>query len=380
MGDIHVLTFKLNLSPCDKAIIGKRFEYMFHIHNTIVSHAAKQLRKLKFDNAYTKLKTEYGTLIYDKNKKKKKLNKEETVRKKEITDAMNIITKSYGLTQADLEAYIKECGKRYSKHLSSQQVQKEADRVFKGVEKVLYSTGKHLHFKKYRDFHTISGKTNANGIKFDKAKLSIEWNGLKIKCKNPSKKSAWYYAEALKGDISYCEIERKMFPNGWHYYLLVYLRGAPPHTIKEVGSPYNITGIDIGTSTIAAVSEDMAVLEELAPRTNEYNAGIAEIQKRMDISKRMSNPDKYRLDGTIDKSNKGKWIFSKNYCRMRCRLGSLYRQKSTYIKQSHRILANKLIKNSTSFVIENMSFKSLQKKAKKTERSEKQKRNDKNDP
>ena len=372
MGDMHVLSFALALSKSDETIIDKRFGYMFHIHNTIVSYATKQLRKISFDKGYKELKAEYGSIIYDKKGNRKRLNQKEEARRNELAAAMKEIISSYGLTQNGLESYIKVCGKRYSKHLSSQQVQKEADRVYKGVEKVLYSAGKKIRFKKYRDFHTISGKTNTNGVKFDKSALSIEWNGLTIKCKKPDRKSAWYYTEALKGDISYCEIKRRMFPNGWHYYLLVYLRGSAPHKIKEVGSLYNVMGIDIGTSTIATVSEDMAVLEELAPGTKEYNAKIVELQKRMGASKRISNPKKYKPDGTIDKSNKDKWIFSNNYNKLRNRLNSLYRQKSAYIKQSHQILANKLIRNSASFIVENMSFKKLQKKVKKTERSEKQ--------
>lgn len=91
----------------------------------------------------------------------------------------------------------------------------------------------------------------------------------------------------------------------------------------------------------------------------------------MDISKRISNPKKFKSDGTIDKSNHDRWIFSKTYLRKQNKLKSLYRQKSEYIKQSHEQMINDLLKNSTVFIIEDMSFKGLQKRAKKTERQEK---------
>ena len=61
----------------------------------------------------------------------------------------------------------KVCGKQFSKLLSSQQVQAEADRVWCGVERCLFGNGKELHFKKLMDFDTIGGKSNKNGARFD---------------------------------------------------------------------------------------------------------------------------------------------------------------------------------------------------------------------
>lgn len=91
----------------------------------------------------------------------------------------------------------------------------------------------------------------------------------------------------------------------------------------------------------------------------------------MDISKRISNPDKYKSDGTIDKSNHDKWVYSKTYLKNLNKLKSLYRQKAAYIKQSHEEMINELLVESVNFVVEDMSFKGLQRKSKNTERSNK---------
>jgi hypothetical protein len=130
-------------------------------------------------------------------------------------------------------------------------------------------------------------------------------------------------------------------------------------------------GIDIGTSTVAGVSENMAVLEELAPQSRKYNKRINRLQKRMDISKRNMNPQKYNSDGTINKQNHDKWVYSNTYIKNRRKLKSLYRQKSAYTKQSHEIMCNRLLENSSQFFVEDMNFKGLQRRAKKTERQEK---------
>ena len=56
-------------------------------------------------------------------------------------------------------------------------------------------------------------------------------------------------------------------------------------------------GIDPG------VSEDACVLEELAPNAIQYEKKIQKISQRMDCSRRISNPNKYNEDGTINRSN-----------------------------------------------------------------------------
>ena len=362
---MHTLRLLLNTTNYDKEIINKRFFALSHIHNVLVKHAKKLLKRLEADTQYQNCLKEYTDLL-----KKEKPTKEEVLKKKELPSTMKDIRENLGLTESSFQSYIKVCAKRYKKCLSSQQVQKEATRVWSGVKAVLFRNGEEIHFKKNRDFSTIGGKSNLNGVKFDKDTNSIEWIGLNITCKIP-KKNASYIYEALKDKISYCEIERKMFPNGWHYYVILYLQGnAPKKIVVDDKRKGKTMGIDIGTSTIAAVSEDMVLLQELAPDTNPYNKKIRELLYRMDISKRNKNPQKYNQDGTINKADKSKWKFSKNYFKNRDRLKSLYRQKSDYIKQCHEQLCNELIKNSETFIIENMSFCALQKRAKKTERQD----------
>lgn len=361
---MHTVQLLLSTTAYDCQIMEKRFRAVSHIHNVLVKHAKKRLKCLRYDKEYLSLKEEYAILL-----KKEKLSKEENAFKKQMSVKMNGIIRQYGLSEYDFQAYIKVCAKRFRNCLSSQQVQKEATRVWTGVEKVLYGNGKDIHFKKYRDFDTICGKTNSNGAKFRKDTLSVEWLGLDMKCRLP--KDNAYVLEALNADISYCEIKRMMFPNGWHYYVIVYLKGDAPRKLKDVGNKDNITGVDIGTSTVATVSGTKATLEELAPKCSDYNKRIEKILRYMDASKRLSNPDKYKSDGTIDKSNHEKWLYTKSYLAARNKLKSLYRQKAAYIKQSHERTINELLTDSVNFIVEDMSFQGLQRKAKATKRQDK---------
>ena len=276
---MHTLTLKLETNDAQEHELDKRFRVMCHIHNVLVKRSIKLLGRLSHDTSYQALKTNY---LHS--------GKEE---KKALSAQMKSFRESIGLSEYGLQSYIKVCGRKYKKLVSSSQVQKEATRVWKGVEKVLFSDGKHLHFKKEEDFDCIGGKSNTNGAKFDKESLSVVWNGLYLACRKPhNEKEAWYVHESLKDDISYCEIQRKMFNNGWHYYAIIVLKGEAPkkHRQEQKACSAGRTGIDIGVSTIAVVSEQVVILQELAPRMNEYNRKIERILRKMDCSRRASNP------------------------------------------------------------------------------------------
>lgn len=353
---MHIVQLKLNTTAQDVRSLNKRFYEMNHIHNVIVKHGMTQLNALKDD-------TEYNELL----KSRKTAPKS---KKKEINKQLSEIRLQYGLSESQLQSYAKLCGKQFSKRLSSQQIQKEATRVWQGVNKCLFSSGRHLHFKRCEEMTTIQGKTNINGVKFDKETLAIDWQGLHISCKQPKhQKDIWYLEETLNHSIKYCEIARKMFNNGWHYYVNVYLDGDAP--LKQMTIKDGAMGIDPGVSAIAAASNDKIFLRELAPDCKKYNKKIIRLQQQIDRSRRQNNPNKYNLDGTIVKSNRDKWIYSKTCKKKMRQLTALYRRKAAYIKQSHRILCNELIQCASVIYIEKMDFKALQKRSKKTERSDK---------
>ena len=207
---------------------------------------------------------------------------------------------------------MKVVGKKYKANLSSQQVQSIANRVFISVEKYLFGNGKHIHYKKFYDISTIGGTSNINGVKFNKEALTADWLGLTLKVKLP--KDVTYIKESLNNKISYCEIKRMMFNNGYHYYLIIYLDGIAPKKLANLNNNSTM-GIDPGVSTIAAVSDKQLFLEELAPKSKDYNKQIVKLQRKLDRSLRSTNPSKYNADGTINKHNKAKWIKSNSYRR-----------------------------------------------------------------
>ena len=361
---MHTLRLKLITTESDRAELEKRFAAMCKCHNVLVKRAVKLLNRLDHDKEYQKMKTEYVRLL-----KKEKLSEQETVRKEELSGQMMEFRLSIGLGEHELQDYIKPWVKRNGQCLQSQPVQKEASRVWSGVKKVLFGNGKKLHFKKNRDFSTIGGKSSKNGVRFDRQEMKVTYNGLVMPVKLPRRpKDRDYVMKSLESKIKYCELKRLMFPNGWHYYVIIVMDDEAPKKACHPDADKGSAGLDIGTSTAAVVTDHQVILEELAPEVKTYNRKIARLQKSMDRSKRDMNPEKFNPDGTINQANKDRWIWSASCLKKRNRMKSLYRKKAAYIKESHEKLCNILIQDNHVFYVEQMSFAGLARRAKQTKK------------
>ena len=364
---MHTVQLLLKPTTYEQRELERRFHALSHIHNVCVSHAKKLICRLLHDQEYQAWRNEYLSL--PKNPGSGKKTGEIRARRKELSDLMAARRKELGLCKNGFESWLKVCGKRYARLLSSQQVQAEADRVWVSVEKYLFGNGREIHFKKYMDFQTVGGKSNKNGAVFDRASMTVRWNGLVLACYLPKKPAdREYVLESMDHKLSYCMVKRLMFQSGWRYYLVLVLDGPAPGERRECGN--QAMGIDPGVSTIAGVSDTECILTELAPEADTYDKQIRRILSGMDQSRRNSNPGNYLPDGTVRKGRKT-WKYSRNYLRMRRKLKALYRKKAACILTSHRELCNTLVRKAGIFLVEKMQYSGLQKRSAKTERQKK---------
>ncbi len=366
MSKTHTIRFPLKTTEYDREFLDRQFRAMQHIHNVIVRHAIRLLRRLEDDKEYQAWLNEYRSLPDDKS-----LSHEQKSRKNALSKKMDGRRAEIKLTKPGLESYSKIRAKRFSKLVSSQQVQKECARVMSGVDKILFEDGKQLHFKRLYDLSTVGGKSNQNGARFYKDTMTVTWMGHSYPCKlKKDAASVKYREESLDHKVKYCEIQRLMFDSGWRYYVILYLEGDAPKKLTDL--PLDSSGgLDPGISAMAVVGDNGMILKELAPRSAEYEKKISTLLQKMDRSRRDSNPNKYNEDGTLKKGNRDRWKYSKNYYRLRNQLRCLYRKKSAYIKQTHEMLANEILQISPNVTVEKMNYKALAKRSKKTERSDK---------
>ena len=353
----YCVTFPLITEKYQETILNKRFEISRQLYNAVLSKAYKRYKSMIETKKYRQLKNQ----INNANEKEKKL----------LYKQLNEMYKQYRLNEYSLHKDIQEMQHHFSENIDSFTAQKIATRVWSAFEDLLFGDGKIVHFKKYGELDSLEGKSNKTGIRFKDGFLI--WNGLKIPVKidynNP------YEYQALKDEICYCRIKRRFIKGKYKYYLQIVFKGVPSMKINKDGEVKRhigngTVGLDIGTQTIAIVSNVDVKLLELADRVNNIEKEKRRILRYMDRSRRANNPDNFNEDGTI-KKGKLKWVKSNRYIKAQNKLRELYRKQADVREYQHQLLSNYILSLGNKIKVEEMNFKGLQKRSKKTEKNDK---------
>ena len=361
---MFTVTFKLNTNKQQVKIFNKRFFIYNKLKNTEIKYAQKLIKLLERDKTYLNTRKEYVHFKHDLPDNK--------INRKRLSELFNVMSqrrKIYCLTNFDLKMFIKPMRKKYAKFISSQQGQSISEEVWKAVEKYLFEDGKSIHLKKINETLSIPQTTNLNGVKLNKDEASIEWLGITVPVKVRHSK---YVEECMDKNFKYCYINREMFNSGWKYYVTLIFEGDPP--LRYPSSHEYTLGLDPGTSTFAMVKDNKVILDNLASKAVEYAKQVRHLDRLIEHSLRINNPDNYNKDGTNKKKTKkfkSVWNIS-NRCKiLKRKRKTIFRKQAAYVLQSHRQQLNEVLKDVNSVISEEMNFKALQKRTKKTEKSDK---------
>ena len=332
--DMYTVRFQLELSGSEKRFLSKSFFYANQMHNQLVRYATNRLNALFHDKEYMGARKAYGEAEFSK-KKGSELSAFEKKKKKELSNIMCVKQKEYNLTKTSLCKFVSKEQKKYKNYINSHQAQAEAEAVYKGVEKVLFEDGHHLHYRRYNSFDCIKQKCAATGVRL------LRWDTIcfmkhyyKVRVPKNEYIQNIISSVDLKEDVVYSFLKRIEFNSGFKYYVVITLRGDAPKRIKLSKDGGHRTGVDFGTSTIATVSNNEVHLEELAPESAKYEKEIRHKQNLVDASMRKHNPENYNKNGTV-KKGKHKWKTTKRCRRLKRQVRVLYRKQSAYIKTSH---------------------------------------------
>ena len=353
-----IAQFPLKAEKYQEDILNKRFEIGRKIYNSLVNVTQKRYKEMIKTKKY---RTLLSSLTGDK-----KLDKD-------IWKQINDMRKEYGISEYSFHEDVKKMQKHFKDNIDSFTAQKIATTLWKSYEKLFYENGKRVYYKKYDSFNTLEGKSNKTGIRFNDNKLI--WNGLIIPVVIDYNND--YESLALQNDISYCRIVRKYVKDKYKYYIQVVFKGNPPSKINtDTGKiKHNIgngdVGIDIGTSTIAIASQTDVKILELADKVQNIENQKQKLLRKMDRSRRATNPDNYNEDGTIKKQGNKKviWNKSNHYIKYQNELKELYRKQKDVRKYQHECLANYIISLGNKIYVEKMNFKGLQRRTKNTEKN-----------
>ena len=355
-----IVQFPLKTEKYQEDILDKRFEIGRQIYNSLVNITQKRYKEMIKTKRYRNL---ISQLSGDKNKDKR------------IWKQINEIRKQFGMSEYSFYKDVKKLQHHFSKNIDSHTTQKIATSLWKAYEKLFYGNGEYIHYKGYGFLNSLEGNSNAQGIRF--RNNEILWNGLKIPVVIDY--NNYYENQALKLEIVYCRIIRKFVRKKYKYYVQIIFKGTPPIKVNnKTGEVKHYigegdVGIDIGTSTIAYSSSTDVKILELADKVQSIEDEKRRLLRKMDRSRRATNPDNYNEDGTIKKQGNKKviWNKSNHYIKYQNELKELYRKQADVRKYQHECLANQIISLCDTVYVEKMNFQGLAKRSTKTEKNDK---------
>ena len=343
-----VLTLPLKMSISDKSAIDKYMELSRRYYNAILGKLLKR----------------YYLMIQSK----KYIQICKMPRSTERNKLFEKVSEEFGLKGIAINKLITSLRVNEFKDLGSHVTIKLELRAMQAIDKLKFGKANKVNFIKYGEMFSFESSDNKQGIKF-RNNIMI-FNKLKIPV--ITKPNDIYVQQALQNRIKYCRIKRAMIKGKYHYYIQLAMEGIPPMKIdKNTGELKHCVndgkvGIDIGTQTIAYTSHNEVKLLELASEIQNIEKQKRLLQRKLDRSKRSTNPNKYNDDDTINIKDKNNWIKSNHYIKIQNQLRELQRKQSEIRKQSHNKLANHILTLGNEIYVETMNYKGLQARAKKT--------------
>lgn len=360
----YILTLKLDAEKFEEDVLAKRFEIGRQIYNAILGKSLARYKEMVKTKKWRENQVNISN-IYNAEKDKEKAKR----LCKQFFDIKKDMLKEFSISEYSLHSDVKYMQKHFKENIDSFTAQKIASNVWESFDKLLYGNGESVHFKPYnKGLNSLEGKSNKTGIRYIIKDNKLNWNGLSINIQN---KLNNYEITALRDEIKYCRIVRKFIRGKYKYYVQLILEGIPPMKVSKDGEIKNDigigeVGIDIGTQTIAYVSNYDCKLYELAPNVQNIENEKRKLMRFMDRSKRSMNPNNYNEDGTIKRGIKLEWNCSNKYIKAKNKLKDLYRKQADIRKQDHNIMANEILRQGDAIKVETMNFKGLQKRAKNT--------------
>lgn len=328
--------------------------------------ASRQLYNACLNEAIIRMELVRNSEAY---KTAKKISRNE---KKKRSDAFTEARKLYRYSDFDLQAYAALVSKKsgwIAEKIDAQVVQKIATRAFKASEKVLFGQAKKVRFKVPTRFKSVEGKTNKQGLRWKDNQ--VIWTGLKLNAiidpNNP------VIQHGINSPIKYVRLLWREVKGKRCWYVQLINEGQPYQKPKNRVSD-GVVGLDLNISIIAYVGDEHAGLLPFAEGVPTMEREISAIQRKMQRSQRVNNPDNYHPDvegkrgrKTITKKGKVKkgkrqWKKSANYRKLANKKRELERKKTAYAKSQNRKVVNKILRHGKNIKTENVRVKGWQKR------------------
>jgi hypothetical protein len=282
--------------------------------------------------------------------------------------AFTAARETHGFTQDTLSAFGTVCKNtaqwnagrdRRDPRLGAHETQRIAERAFAAVNLYAYSTRGRPRFKgKGRPLHSLEGKSEESGIRWNAGTGCLEWGTLCLRAKLPPDGKDPWLAQALQARTKYARIVWRVIQGTRRWFVQLVQEGLTP--VKYKPGPKRRVGLDVGPSTIAVYGKDHAALVPLAPEVIHPWREIRRLQRAMDRSRRATNPECFNADGTFRQGTTIR-VRSAGYRALRNQVAETERVLAERRERSHGNLANRILGLGTLIQSETLSYTAFQK-------------------
>lgn len=280
--------------------------------------------------------------------------------KKERATEFNRLYKQFGFTPAATITFARRCKNEagWKNRLGSNITQRIAEQVFAAAQQYAFGKRGRPRFKGMnRPLHSLEATTNTANIIWKRDLGCVNFGGLTLPALLPSFEQDAYLNEALTNRTKYCRVLWRNVNGCCRWYVQLMQEGIPP--IKHVATKNAVVGLDVGPSTIAIVGDHHASLRKFCGTIEQPWKLTRTLQRKMDRSRRVTNPHCFNANGTWKKGQK--FTPSKRYVKTRILLAEVERKLALERKCSHGELANEILKLGNIIQSETLSYVSFQK-------------------
>ena len=346
-----IAEFALRTTPADESAMNKRLDAARHIFNACLGESLRRLELMRQSKDWHAARLMPKTIgVNDKGK---------PVPNKARAELFKRTQARFEFASASIQKFAEKCRDAcwIGYHLGSHDTQTTSLRAFRAVQQYAFGRRGRPRYKSYNRYTSIEGKADAV-IRYRAEPIpAVHWSGLVLPLMlDPVDRFGWQ-KQVLECRTKYVRLFRRNVNGRTRWYCQLVQEGIAPqkHDVIE-----GIVGLDIGPSTIAAVSDSEAFLEQFCPEIAQPWAETRRLLRAMDRSRRATNPDHYAGNGVVKRGAK-KWVRSERYKRRQRKLAETERRLAATRKASHGRLANRLLAQGTTIKTEKLSYKSFQK-------------------
>ncbi len=408
-GPKSVITIPLKTEKWQEDIFIKRFDGAYRsIYNAMLRERLDVFHKMIEMPEYkaateviNKIYAELGNISNKDEKEKRKKELQSTPEYKEAVATQNRIRKELLFTEFDFGKISLRARKHFEDVTSAKVTEISVGKpMWAAFDKAIFSAPKdeedrpEPHYKKYGSIRSLTSDGKSGLMIVDEEgvstlQMSSDRNKkyyLRMKTKAGKTvlaplvidKKNTYLLEMMEKRIKQVRLIRKKVKGNWKYSVQLVVKGVPAMKYDKEGNLKHTAGdekvaIFINSNNIAIATKDTTSQIFLAKNFDEYKAKIAELQKYMDNSRRISNPEFYNEDGTFkreynedgtEKKVKRHWRYSNGYKKALAEKANIERIMAEQRKIQNNIIANDIIALGTDITINRFKVKEAAEKAK----------------